>query len=135
MILVTGAGGKTGQAVVAALAARGAGDIRPGGDGLEFRGITNYRSFSPLSNIARGRIKVDDRGLATSLTYSIVIDPTPFVASFVLAVASLVLITVGVPQFGFFAVFGAAVLALSCVYSLVIRLRFPRWLRRALAEP
>lgn len=117
----------------AALVAEGAADVRGGGDAIDFRGITGSLSLSPLTNVARGKIWIDDRGAAPTLTYMITIERWGFVGPLAAILASLILLAAGVPQFRVFAAFGAALVVAVCVNSLVIRVRFPHWLRKVLA--
>ena len=114
------------------LAAEGARDIELADNTLRFRGLTNTRSFSPLASIARGEIVIANAGSQLRLDYSIEIDRTPFVASIAAAVIGFTLVAVASERFFFLGVFGVGVLAVACAYSCLIRLRFPRWLNRAL---
>lgn len=117
----------------AALVAEGATDVRGGGDTIEFRGITGKLVSSPLTHVARGKIGIDDRGTALTLTFMITIERWGFVVPVVALLASLIMFAAGDRQFGIFGAFGLALLAAGCVNSLVVRVRFPRWLRKVLA--
>ncbi len=114
----------------AALSSEGGSNIRSSEHGITFRGLTDYRSLSPLANVANGVIELNNRSSALDLTYTIKIDRTPFVMSVVVALVGLALVAAGITQFGFFAIFGLGVLVLSTAYSFIIRFRLLRWLRR-----
>lgn len=118
----------------AALIAEGAHDVRRVGDAIEFRGITGQAHTSPLTNIDQGRIKVDDRGAPLTLNYTIIVERWTFVFPVLVTVVGFIPLAVGGPNRGIFFLFGVGIFVVSCVNSLVIRFRFPRWLRNVLAE-
>jgi hypothetical protein len=116
-----------------AIESEGGNDIRATVDRITFRGLTSYLSFSPLSNVARGRIDLHDRESSVDMTYAIMIDRTPFVFSGLAIAVGIGLVAAGLNQFGFLIAFGLGILILSIVFSFAIRFRVRRWLRRILS--
>jgi len=97
---------------------------------VEFRGVVNYLSLSPLTNIAHGEIEFRAYPSGVNLAYTVHVDRAPFVAAVLCILAGLGCWAVGLTEFAFFAIFGLMILSVAIVASVVIRRRFPRWLRK-----
>ena len=120
------------ERLVIALADEGANDIARSHETITFRGIDRMR-FSPLQNIASGKIKLHFRSTTTDLLYAIRMDLHGLIVSAGVALVALALMAFGMNANGF-ALFSAAVLGMVVSYSIIIRFWFARWLHKAAAK-
>ncbi len=121
--------------IASALASEGGSDIRATDHRLSFRGLTDYLSLSPLTNITEGVIELHERSSLVDLAYAIRVNRKPFVVSSLIGLIGLAFVAAGVAQFGFLAVFGFGALVYSTAWSFVMRFRLHRWLRRIGEQP
>jgi hypothetical protein len=135
LTIVEGASEGYAQKLKTAIASEGGSNIQSSDHRITFRGLTGYRSFSPLANVENGVIEIREQAAGVDVVYAITVERRPFIFSILVTLAGLWLMALGFTQFGFFAASGLGFLVLSIANSFIIRFRLRNWLRRISVRP
>jgi hypothetical protein len=119
--------------VVIALAGEGAKAIEQSLPAITFKGI-NYATLSPLQGIANGKIELQIDPEETIFSYTIRLDLHALLVSSLALAVGLLMVTLRLQGGSIIATFGGALLALTILYSLILRFWFVHWLRKACVE-